>query len=273
MSRLCICIPATARARTSRGLMSNSEKKFVVKTSGGGLSSEYTLAQIVAHITTVMDDMDDVVNANNSIDTNAELDVSRPYPIFLADDSRRPHGWHLFKVPLSASNIKDALDTLSIVVNLRKSSQDIINTINNGQVPYMTKFIMQSPWPGYNSNHGYRNIQSTYSWSTSYISEQAICPLCKETYSKSGLKTHMGSLACMRDQQRLDVRAEGYEMVQNPNDVRAILKSGVDFKVRPSGMDMWVPSWVLGAIESYHANGNNFAGMKLAEYLTKIKGE
>lgn len=104
-----------------------------------------------------------------------------------------------------------------------------------------------------------------------HIIDSTVCPLCRGLYTKIGLNSHMGSLRCMRDKQCLDVKDAGYEILDDSAAIAAIRKAGLEFKVRPSALDMWVPGWVIKAVKDYRTN-KGFAGMKLHEFLKVIKG-
>lgn len=104
-----------------------------------------------------------------------------------------------------------------------------------------------------------------------HIIDSTVCPLCRGLYTKVGVKSHMGSLKCMRDKQCLDVKDAGYEILDDSSAIAAIRKAGLEFKVRPSALDMWVPNWVVKAVKDYRTN-KGFAGMKLHEFLKVIKG-
>ncbi len=96
--------------------------------------------------------------------------------------------------------------------------------------------------------------------------------VCEGLYTKAGMPGHAGSLRCMRDAQILDVKGWDYEPVDDVGAVAAIRKAGVDFKIRPSALDMWVPKWVGQAIKEYRKN-SAYAGLKLHEFLKAVKGE
>ena len=98
-----------------------------------------------------------------------------------------------------------------------------------------------------------------------------ICPQCRGPYTSSGMSSHIGSLRCMRDQQCLDVMDDGYIIMDDSSAVSAIRKAGIEFKVRPSALDMWVPTWVAQAVKDYRKN-KNYAGLKLHEFLKAVQG-
>lgn len=104
-----------------------------------------------------------------------------------------------------------------------------------------------------------------------HVIDSTVCPLCRGLYTKIGLNSHMGSLRCMRDKQCLDVKDMNYEILDDSAAIAAIRKAGLEFKVRPTALDMWVPQWVIKAVKDYRTN-KGFAGMKLHEFLKVIKG-
>ncbi len=97
------------------------------------------------------------------------------------------------------------------------------------------------------------------------------CQQCHKLYTKGGMTSHIGSLRCLRDAQCIDVAEMGYVIMDDSAAVSAIRKAGVDFKVRPSALDMWVPAWVSQAVKDYRKN-KDFAGLKLYEFLRAVKG-
>lgn len=111
-----------------------------------------------------------------------------------------------------------------------------------------------------------------YRYYLATIIKASECPQCHKQYTKSGMNSHMGSLRCLRDTQIRDVQQAGYVIVDDPAATNAIRKSGIEFKIRPQALDMWVPAWVDKAIQDYRKS-SEFAGLKLHEFLRAINGE
>lgn len=103
------------------------------------------------------------------------------------------------------------------------------------------------------------------------LMDSVACSQCRGLYSRSGISSHAGSLRCMRDAQCLELVAAGYQIMSDSTAVTAIRKAGIEFKVRPSELDMWVPSWVAAAVNDYRKK-NVFAGLKLHEFLKAVGG-
>lgn len=240
-------------------------EQIVVFKSDHYFNEEHSLSWLIDKLTGVIETIDHVISYNKQIiaEVSGGGDISAA-KIFHTTVNRNNYDvWHVPYYTMSDPCINKALEAQ------RTECQSVIDMINNGHMPYNVKFLLNSPWPRYAA--GFQG-PATYAWVACHISEQAICPLCKETYTKMGMSMHTGSMACMRDQQQLDVKAEGYQIVDAVG-VRAIIKAGIEYKVRPSGMEMWVPGWVNDAIKTYYSKEGGFAGMKLNEYLSKIKGD
>ncbi len=112
---------------------------------------------------------------------------------------------------------------------------------------------------------------SFYRYTLATIIKADSCPQCHKQYTKSGMHSHVGSLRCMRDAQVRDVECAGYVVMDDPAATNAIRKAGIDFKVRPQALDMWVPAWVARAIKDYRKT-SDFAGLKLHEFLKAVGG-
>jgi hypothetical protein len=239
-------------------------EQLVVVRSQQYFSEEHSLLWLIENLEVTIVTINHIVATNNEMlaeaphNANAKvftLHVMRTnYDVFLG-----PYIQYAQAVP----------DTNKALEAQRDACQSVIDTINSGNMPRNIKFFLDSRWPRYMA--GFQG-QASYAWVLCHISEQAICPLCKETYTKVGMNMHTGSMSCVRDQQRIDVKAEGFEIVDS-GTARAIMKAGIEYKVRPAGMDMWVPGWVNDAIRAYYSKEGGFAGMKLNEYLSKIKGD
>ncbi len=115
------------------------------------------------------------------------------------------------------------------------------------------------------------STQAYYRFEISSVINSAQCPQCRGLYTTGGMTSHVGSLRCLRDAQCLDVADAGYVIMDDSTAVAAIRKAGVDFKVRPQALDMWVPEWVATAVKDYRKN-RAFAGLKLHEFLKAVKG-
>lgn len=99
-----------------------------------------------------------------------------------------------------------------------------------------------------------------------------VCEDCGYIIPASTLKSHVSSLKCMQASNDKDLRDAGWQTVSLSHYINAIKKAGVDFEVRATGFTVWIPPWVSGAISKYEEK-DGYAGLKLHEFLTKIKAE
>lgn len=155
---------------------------------------------------------------------------------------------------------KDFGEDTGVLLQVVEQTKKVLDGIRAGEVVNGIKFPFE--------------IQGAPTHSTiilGHVIDSTVCPLCRGLYTKIGLNSHMGSLRCMRDKQCLDVKDANYEILDDSAAIAAIRKAGLEFKVRPSALDMWVPQWVVKAVKDYRTN-KGFAGMKLHEFLKVIKG-
>jgi hypothetical protein len=236
-------------------------QKVVVR-SEKYISEERPLSSILSELESIIEDI------NSTIALNEDFLAKKRNDALKLHTNRND-----YDIVLDVCNTRGPIvDTNSVLEGTKKSCQLVIDMTNAGNMPYNVKFILNSRWVRYTYLNSMQNVKNTYSWSLVHISEQAMCPLCHGTYTKIGMGAHIGSMNCVRDQQCLDVKSDGWQILDRAAN-RAIIKAGIEFKLRPANVDMWVPGWVNEAIKAYYAHGNSFAGLKLNEYLSKIKGD
>jgi hypothetical protein len=98
------------------------------------------------------------------------------------------------------------------------------------------------------------------------------CNSCGEIIPASSFNSHVGSLKCMLATHERDLREKGWKPVSSSHHLAAIKKAGVNYEVRATGFTMWAPAWVHESIEKFE-QGDGYAGMSLAEFLSKMNPE
>lgn len=113
------------------------------------------------------------------------------------------------------------------------------------------------------------------SWRSAIMSKTIIgmtCEDCGYVIPASTVKSHRASLKCMQAANDRDLRQAGWQQVSLGQHINAIKKAGIEFEVRATGFAMWIPPWVQSAIATYEEK-NGYAGLKLEEFLAKLKVE
>lgn len=106
--------------------------------------------------------------------------------------------------------------------------------------------------------------------SAAKIFDGVLCKDCGHVIAKTVYKQHLSSLKCMKETTDRDLREQGWVELDYGPHITAVKTANIPVELRPSGYTMWVEPWVGSALQAYEKN-KGFAGMKLSEYIRKMK--
>lgn len=100
------------------------------------------------------------------------------------------------------------------------------------------------------------------------------CEKCNKHMPVDLFPHHQATWNCLIDEGQLKAAKLGYEPLGDHKDALAVrMALTVPSSLVPDRFTVHAPKWVHEAIEKYHTNGDQYAGMSLSEFLTKLNSE